>query len=768
MRERGRQGGGYHQLMAGGSAARMSATVTACAAAFFVPFAGWMLLGASDTWSDRVAGGVASTLVTGTGAVFAVRAARASAGRVRAAWAAMAGGMSAATVGEAIWAGRDVLQRELASPSIADALYLLFPVGMLAALILFPGGRGRQSQGRLVLDGVIMGGSLLIVSWLTVMHPAYTAGASSRAQWVVSLAYPLSNVVILTVATVVLARAGAGARLTLTLVTLGLLSMTLAESIFAYLSLGSGPLSGHHVIETGWTAGMVLIALGAAQGRYAVFDRGPDEAPGWASVWLPYAPLMLAGATISVQPRSAVNDRLVTVTGLVLILAVLMRQFLAVAESKRLVAAVTDLALHDPLTGLANRTLLGIELTRALQAPGADPVSVLVLDLDGFKLVNDQCGHSFGDKLLVAVAQRLQDHVDSAQTVARLGGDEFAVLLQVPAEAARVIAERISAAFDTPFLIDGRQILVGSSVGLAIGRPEDVTGEELLKRADLTMYASKRTRAGIGSSRETWRATDDTMLQELCRAVDESALNLVYQPKVALRTGEVVGVEALLRWSHPEHGLLLPGHFLPLVRSETLMAQITGLVLGLALDDAQRWREAGLNIPVAVNVFAPTMADLSLPDRVFAALEQRNLKPGALTVEMTEDLPMGRVGPTKSVLGELRHRGVRISIDDFGAGYPALSYLCHLPLDEIKLDRNFIGPHMSSSRVESVVRAAVTMGRELGLTVVAEGVRDADTAARLVDWGFDVAQGDFFGAPTPAAGVPGLTLAKPGHRGVAP
>ncbi|MCW1957053.1 MAG: EAL domain-containing protein, partial [Mycobacterium sp.] len=217
---------------------------------------------------------------------------------------------------------------------------------------------------------------------------------------------------------------------------------------------------------------------------------------------------------------------------------------------------------------------------------------------------------------------------------------------------------------------------------------------------------------------------------------------------------------ALLRWSHPEHGLLLPGQFLPLVRSDTLMAEITRLVLELALDDAQRWRQAGLDIPVAVNVFTPTMADLSLPDRVFAALEQRDLRPGSLTMEMTEDLPLGRVGPTKSVLGELRDRGVRISIDDFGAGYPALSYLCHLPIDEIKLDRSFIGPNSSSPRVESVVRAAVDLGRELGLTTVAEGVRDADTAARLLRWGFDVAQGDFFGEPMPAAKVPGLTVAR--------
>lgn len=741
--------------MAGGYVARTSATVTACAASFFILFAGWIFSGVSDPRTVKVVSAVASTVVPAAAAILAALAARSSAGRVRAAWVALAAGMSAATVGEAIWAGRDILQRQLSFPSVADACYLMFPLGMLVALLLFPGGRGRQSQGRLVLDGVIMGGSLLIVSWVTVMQSAYTTGAESWPRLVVSLAYPLSNVVTLTVATVVLVRSGTPARLTLTLLTLGLLSMTLAESIFVYLSLGSGPLSGRHLIEIGWIAGMLLIVVAVAHGRSAVFDPGPDEAPGWASVWLPYAPLMLAAATIAVQPRRVVGEPLVVLTGVILIAAVLARQFLAVAENKRLVDAVTAQARHDPLTGLANRTLLGEKLTHAMQARTSEPVSVLVLDLDGFKVVNDDLGHSFGDKLLVAVADRLREHVDSGQTVARLGGDEFAVLLQVPVEEARNIAQRISAAFDTPFLIDERRVLVGSSVGLAVARPEDLTGEELLKRADLTMYASKRNRAGVTPPRE-----DGGLAAELSRAVDAAALSLVYQPKVDLGTGQVVGVEALLRWSHPEHGLLLPGQFLPLVRSDTLMAEITRLVLELALDDAQRWRQAGLDIPVAVNVFTPTMADLSLPDRVFAALEQRDLRPGSLTMEMTEDLPLGRVGPTKSVLGELRDRGVRISIDDFGAGYPALSYLCHLPIDEIKLDRSFIGPNSSSPRVESVVRAAVDLGRELGLTTVAEGVRDADTAARLLRWGFDVAQGDFFGEPMPAAKVPGLTVAR--------
>jgi diguanylate cyclase (GGDEF)-like protein len=580
----------------------------------------------------------------------------------------------------------------------------------------------------------------------------------------------VSSLITLTVATVVLARSGAGARLTLTLLTVGLMCMTLVESVFAYFTVGDGPFSGHHLIEIGWTAGMLLIAVSAAAGRRAEVGHRPGEIPGWASVWRPYAPLLLAALSVAAAPRDFLQDTVILVVGTILIPVVLIRQFLAVSENKRLVAAVTDLALHDPLTGLANRTLFADELTRTMASRSAlddDPVSVLFLDLDGFKSLNDSLGHGFGDEALIAVAQRLCATAGPEHTVARLGGDEFGVLLKVPDEQARTVARRLAADFETPLRIGGRQVTVGASVGLAVARPEDVSAEELLQRADQTMYAAKRTRTATGH-----RATDDAaaqrILDELREAVDHGRLILVYQPKVDLLSRRIIGVEALLRWPHPDHGVLMPGRFLPLVRSPELMTAVTDLVLGRALDDVRRWRGTGVDIAVAVNVFAPAMADLALPDRISRALAERDLDPACLTVEVTEDLPLGRIGPTKIVFSELRRRGIRISIDDFGAGYPALSYLCHLPIDEVKLDRNFIGPQMANPRVEMVVRAVVSLAAELGLTVVAEGATDADTVARLIAWDVVIAQGDYLGVPVQAGEVPGLIRRSAAGLGVAP
>jgi len=342
-------------------------------------------------------------------------------------------------------------------------------------------------------------------------------------------------------------------------------------------------------------------------------------------------------------------------------------------------------------------------------------------------------------------------------------------LLRIPAAQAHGVVQRLLTDFETPLFVDGREVRVGASVGVASASPGESTAEELLRRADLTMYAAKRNRNLPGRPVPVPPGTDSrVLLAELCQSVDEARLVLVYQPKVDLRTLQVVGVEALLRWPHPDHGLLLPGRFLPLVRSQDLMAAITGFVLASALDDARQWRRNGVDIPLSVNVFAPMMVDLNLPDMISAALAERELTPDILTVEVTEDLPLGRIGPTKIVLDELRRRGVRISIDDFGAGYPALSYLCHLSVDEIKLDQGFIGPQMADPRVEAVVRTMVALAGQLGLTVVAEGVADAQTAARLIGWNVVIAQGDHLGAPVDAGEVPRLVRRSAAGLGVAP
>ena len=297
----------------------------------------------------------------------------------------------------------------------------------------------------------------------------------------------------------------------------------------------------------------------------------------------------------------------------------------------------------------------------------------------------------------------------------------------------------------------------------------DLSAEELLKRADLAMYSGKRSRIGGVHTFKPEMQSSDTidkallrgapplaasdgaamvkLLGELCQAIDRLELTLVYQPKFDLRTTKIVGVEALLRWPHPERGILAPEEFLPLARREGLMGPVNDFVVNRALDDAVVWHAASVDVPVAVNLFPPTLANLKLPGAIAHALAARGLSSAALTVEITEHLFLDNMERTQTVLQQLRRNGIRIAIDDFGTGYCTLSYLRDLPIDEVKLDRNFIAPILVDRRAAVIVRAVVDLVHALGLTIVAEGVEDAETAARLREYGCDVGQGYFLSPP---------------------
>jgi EAL domain-containing protein (putative c-di-GMP-specific phosphodiesterase class I) len=252
------------------------------------------------------------------------------------------------------------------------------------------------------------------------------------------------------------------------------------------------------------------------------------------------------------------------------------------------------------------------------------------------------------------------------------------------------------------------------------------------------------------------------LLGQLRHAIDHVGLTLVYQPKFDLRDERIVGVEALVRWPHPERGLLGPDNFLPLVRQHGLMGSVTELVLAQALDDAAEWHSLGVGVPIAVNVFAPSLGDLDLPNQIMRALADRNLTSAALTIEITEDLLLQNIDRARTVLHRLREHGIRIAIDDFGSGYSALSYLCELPIDEVKLDRNFIAPILVDPRAAAVVRAVVDLAHVLGVTTVAEGVENAETASALRDYGCELAQGFHFSPPVGADELLELLLAARG------
>ena len=413
-------------------------------------------------------------------------------------------------------------------------------------------------------------------------------------------------------------------------------------------------------------------------------------------------------------------------------------------------------ALHDPLTGLSNRTLFADRAARAIaHARRHDlPVAVMLVDLDHFKKVNDSMGHAAGDVLLREVARRLRACVRDEDTVARLGGDEFAVLLPHVAgpEAAALVGQRLLGTFAAPVIIAEQQILVTASIGISLYPDDGPDLEALIEGADAAMYRAKergRDTVEIFSPALLTQAHERLALEAaLRRAVDADELVLHYQPKVDLRTGGICGAEALVRWNHPDKGLLFPGHFVPLAEQSGLMVAMGEYVIAAALEQIQRWRSGALPpLVMSVNISARQLHN-GLADFVVRALRLTGVDPRVLELELTESAAVESLDITAAELNELRAIGVHCSIDDFGTGYCGLSYLSRLPIDVLKIDRSFI--HAMTAADASIVKAIIALGHSLGLRVVAEGVETPEQLAYLAQHGCDEIQGYLFSKPVPA------------------
>jgi diguanylate cyclase (GGDEF)-like protein len=746
---------------------------TAVAAALSV----WFIGGWGSESTLRVACNVACVVFATFATVCAALAARSSAGRKRAAWGCVSVGLAGWVVGSALWMYYSLVVGTSPFPSLADAGYLLFPISVCIGLTVYPVGFSGHSRGRLVLDGLIVVAALFQVAWITVLQGVYNAGGTSRFSFGLALAYPVGDVIVIAVALLVLAQARPRQRRSLTMLTAGVTLMALSDSAFLYQT-AHGAYRGGSFVDVGWVVGLLVIGLaGLATQRETSSDVGPVRVPSRAALCLPYLPTAVAIAVCTPPVMRAPGMGALFVSTALLVVAAMARQFFVVSENRRLLEVVADQAMRDPLTGLANRALFNDRLMHAVQLHQREnqSVAVLCLDLDDFKLVNDNLGHPAGDALLVLVAERILGCVRTGDTVARLGGDEFAVLMEGKVEHSRMVAHRVMAAFDEMFLIDGHDLLLRPSVGLAVavGGDTGTSSDALLKQADVAMYSAKRSRTGgvhtfdpemhlvdaaehgltcrsMASAGRNGAVTVRT-LGQLRKAIDHAQLSLMYQPKFGLHDGTLVGVEALVRWPHPERGLLGPDQFLPLVREHGLMRSVTALVIGRALDDAAEWQSSGFRVPIAVNMFAPSLCDVGLPDQLLRALDDRGLSPDVLTIEITEDLLLDNVDRTRTVLDRLRACGMRVAIDDFGSGYSSLGYLCELPIDEVKLDRQFIAPIQADPRAAAVVRAVVELTHVLGMTTVAEGVENAATAAILREYGCDVAQGFHYSPPLAAA-----------------
>ena len=428
-------------------------------------------------------------------------------------------------------------------------------------------------------------------------------------------------------------------------------------------------------------------------------------------------------------------------------------------ERKRAEARLVYLAHYDPLTGLANRALFSERLEQALvHAPKHRArIAVLFLDLDRFKEVNDSRGHDIGDLLLQQVAARLSGCVRDGETVARLGGDEFTILLEGVRrlDDATAVAQRIIAAFDAPFDLEGRSTSLSTSIGVAISSEAGTSAEDLLERADRAMYRAKKAgRDTFEVSKEDPDITTGDLFDTSCeveRALICGELELFYQPKVQIPNGRIVGVEALLRWRHPRLGMLSPANFIPLMEEAGLISVVGRWVLETAMRQMRTWLDEGCDdFRVAVNVSPQQLEDHDFVQMVEELLVATGLPARNLEIEITESMLIEHSVRSHRVLEALQRLGVRLAMDDFGTGYSSLAYLVNFPIDSLKIDRSFVADLLTSNRHRAIVTAIVGLGHSLDLEIVAEGVETTEQLEALRDLGCRSIQGYLMSEPRDA------------------
>jgi diguanylate cyclase (GGDEF)-like protein len=443
-----------------------------------------------------------------------------------------------------------------------------------------------------------------------------------------------------------------------------------------------------------------------------------------------------------------------------------------ITEYRRIEARIAHMAHHDVLTELPNRVLLRERLEQALSGARKEKnLAVFCLDLDRFKDINDTLGHPIGDALLKAVGERLSGCVREGDTVARLGGDEFSIVQVSPDQplAATALASRIIEAMARPFDLDGHQVTVGASIGIAVSPMDGTDPDQLMRNADLALYRAKGEGRGI---HRFFEAHMDAHMQERCRlqldlrkALASGEFELYYQPVVNLESNEISGLEALLRWHHPERGNVSPADFIPLAEETGLIVAIGEWVLRQACREAAAWPS---HIKVAVNLSAVQFKNRHLVDTVFSALAASGLAPQRLELEITESVLLKHNDITLATLHQLRALGVRIALDDFGTGYSSLSYLRSFPFDKIKIDRCFVSDLTEVADDSlAILRAVAGLGSSLGIATTAEGVETKEQVQRVREEGCTEMQGYFFSPPRPIKDIARLFLGRDGKADIA-
>jgi diguanylate cyclase len=684
--------------------------------------------------------------LVGLAVTFVVRGAGAAEDRI--AWWCFAGAVASYSTGALAY---EIYYRYLPvapRPSWSDLGYMGFYPLAFAALFLMARTRVRRLTLSTWLDCVVTGLTAAAFAAAIALGALLRTAEGSLAFVATSVAYPTADLLLLSLLAGALVVIGRGAGAGWWWLTGGVALFVVTDTGYAF-QVVHGTYTVGGPLDMAWGLAFVCLGLAACQPT----RRGTAVRPEGHGVLVVPAVCALAALGLLFWGYLTSGDPIAGVLALCAVLAALARTGLTFRDVRALSDSRRQ-ARTDELTGLPNRRSVFEALEAAdVRLAGGGDVAVLVLDLDRFKEINDSLGHAVGDALLRQVGPRLSRELRADDLLARLGGDEFVVLARDLDDAgALALAGRLRAQLQQPFRVGGVGLTIDASVGVAIGPQHSRSAEELLQLADLAMYSAKAARTGVAGyddERDGHGRHRIEAVEQLRSGIADGQLVLHYQPKIALATDEVEGVEALVRWQHPTRGLLFPDAFIDLAESAGLMRRLTSTVVDLALAQTRRWADDGSLLTVSVNVSPSNLVDEDFPDEVATLLRRYDLPADVLVLEVTESILMEDRERAVGVLSRLRDAGVGVSIDDYGTGYSSLAYLAALPVTELKLDRVFVGAMTGSSRAASIVTSTLQLAHALDLTLVAEGAEDQATVDALATLGCDVVQGYHLSRPLP-------------------
>jgi diguanylate cyclase (GGDEF)-like protein len=632
-------------------------------------------------------------------------------------------------------------------PAPGEWLFLVSYLG-IAGYLLRDVDRRYSRPARAWLDVAIICGGTACLASLLLVTPIQVASGQEGAPLLLALIYPLADVIL---ALVVLGQSlmlTRGNRRTSLMLGSAFLLMAFADSGLALQEAASTYDFGN--LSNGvWGAAFALLVSAACQPEQTVIKVMPRV----AGTTLLVSAGMVALAVLAIRP----DDTLAYYTlppAVVTLATVAARMALALRDANRATEAFA-LSQTDDLTKLPNRRAVRTWLAEDVAA--RRPLALMLLDLDGFKEINDSLGHRAGDTVLMLVAVRMREAVDSHVRVARLGGDEFAILLHTTDEIELMeIAHGVLKELAKPIVVDEIEISPGGSIGVTVSSAVDVDSSEILRRADVAMYQAKNSGLGAvlyDAQLDEFSRSRLQLAEELRRGIADGQIEVWYQPQIEAATMEVSGLEALVRWRHPTQGLISPVSFLPVARRAGLMGQLSEVVVMQAVRDLHARLEAGIDLRVAVNCAPPELLGSAFLPHLYASIDQFDIPVDSLVLEVTEESFLADPQHTRDVLLDLRSHGVQVSIDDYGTGFSSLTYLRNLPVQELKIDRALIGNLASDDRSRMIVASTIQLAHALDMRIVAEGVENAEDLEALVTMGIDMVQGYHLARPMPPSQI---------------